>query len=105
MTDWRYIFQGGLCNGPSATDPDIIEDRETYGDGSALRSAINNACGNDNLKNGGYWTSSMEVFDPDYILWWNYDFSSSGFEYDRLVYVYDEGYYYTSFYARPVFAY
>lgn len=106
VTDWRYIFQGGLCNGPSATSPNYIEDRETYGDGSALYSAINNACGNDNLKNGGYWTSSMEVFDPDYILWWNYDFNSSYFNYDRLRYGnYDDGYYYTSFYARPVFAY
>lgn len=97
VTDWRYIFQGGLCNGPSATSPNYIKDYETYGNGSTLQSAINTACGNDNLKNGGYWTSSMEVFDPDYILWWYYDFFNSSYYYDFCDYM--------SYYARPVFAY
>ena len=107
VTDWRYIFQGGLCNGPSATSPNYIKNYETYGNGSTLSSAINTACGNGNdiLKNGGYWTSSAEEYDPDYILWWYYDFNSSYFIYDRLVSVFEDEYDYTSLYARPVFAY
>ena len=96
VTDWRYIFQGGLCNGPSATSPNYIKYYETYGNGSTLHSAINTACGNDNLKNGGYWTSSAEEYENG-IMWWYYDFNSSYFIY----YFCDD----MSYYARPVFAY
>ena len=90
VTDWRYIFYG-LCNSPSPTEPAAITEHDNYGNGGTLLTAINTACGNDILKNVGYWTSS-ETNGSGY--YWVYTFSSSEFESRE-----------DMFYVRAVFAY
>ena len=77
VTDWRYIFQS-LCGGPSATNPVGVEQNGVYGDKDALRAAINNACGNTNLVDRWYWTSSLlyDEYIEDYA--WHYNFWDDG---------------------------
>ena len=63
VADFCYIFQS-LCSGPIApnsTDGKVIDNGE-YGNGNALRTAIDGACGNtiitDHANTGLYWTGT-----------------------------------------------
>jgi hypothetical protein len=95
VTDWRYIFYG-LYNSPSPTEPTTITEHEGYGNGGALCTAINTACDNNNLNNGGYWTSSSMGFG----YFWVYTFSGNEFQSRE-----NSGIDSDNHYVRAVFAY
>ncbi|MCR5759413.1 MAG: hypothetical protein K6G39_03565 [Bacteroidales bacterium] len=117
VTDWRYVFDGlgrqkaGLTltakNGTTVyssnatpTDPLGVEYYMFYyndGDAngaSALRDAINAACGNTALPLSYYWTSSE--YSGGSARAWFYGFNSSAFFFDYKT---------NGLYVRPVFAY
>lgn len=84
VTDFRYIFQG--LSSVSAISPKGIVDQAchypnnapqagstTYADGEALTNAINNACGNTNLHQQFYWTSSVKSGEET--KGWRFNFS------------------------------
>ena len=72
VTDWRYIIEG--FGGPAVANQAGVTDRSAYGDGSALRSAINTACGNEDLRDYLYWTSSRGPSDG---YTWSYRINNS----------------------------
>ncbi len=88
VTDWRYVIQG-LGDGTSATSPVGIGDHnfiysgDTSGYGSSSnRSLINGKCGNLELQNQYYWSSSYYQYTTETKKPWRFNFDSSRFEWN-----------------------
>lgn len=79
VIDWRYIF-AGLCDGPSATSPQGIVNMETYGNGSTLCAVINTKCGNTDLKEQNYWSSSENKDNSTQAVYYRFDDSNFTFD-------------------------
>lgn len=94
VTDWRYVFEG--FGGPAVNSQAGVTWRVSYGDGTALCNAINNACGNTDpkLQFNPHWSSSETSGNSDGA--WVYGFSRSFFM---------QNYKTANFYVRAVFAY
>lgn len=83
VTDWRYIFEGLTAGNEegaraSATDPvgvqNMTSNNIANNEGTILKNAINNACGNDGVT-AFYWVNSDHSGKP--VNSWNYRFDMS----------------------------
>jgi len=102
VCDLRYLLYS--YNGMSLTDPETVEHGTQFGTQgttyAAFRTAVNAACGNENLQNltsGGYGTSSRMLGSETTAStwWWGYD--------AKFLHAPDNGSY--KYFYRPVFAY